>query len=258
MMPSYHPEMIIDILYEDNHIIAVRKPAGVLIEPGQPKHGGHGGQPATRGAACSLDQELSLFESVKEYLKERYKKPGNVFLGIVHRLDRPVEGIVVFGKTSKGASRLSKQFRDHTIRKIYHAVVLGKPQAAQATVIHFLTKDERTRKATVHTTAGLGRDKAELSYEIVKSNPAKLGHFGGGYSLLKIELKTGRFHQIRAQLAHIGHPLAGDVKYGAPEAFSDKSIALAATELEFQKATEAEGVSLTMPFPRSWRTLVGE
>ncbi|MBU0681382.1 MAG: hypothetical protein KKD73_08170 [Proteobacteria bacterium] len=180
MMTSGHPGMNIDILYEDNHIIAVRKPAGVLIEPGQPKHGGLGGLPASCGEACSREQGLSLFESVKGYLKERYEKSGNVFLGIVHRLDRPVEGIVVFGKTSKGASRLSKQFRDHTIRKIYHAVVLGKPQAARATLIHFLTKDERTRKTTVHTTAGPGRDRAELRYEIVKASPARQSSFRGG------------------------------------------------------------------------------
>ncbi len=219
----------VDVLYEDNHVIAVHKPAGLLVE----------------GDASG---DTNLFEQVKQYLKDKYKKPGNVFLGIVHRLDRPVEGIVLFGKTSKGAARLSEQFREHTIRKIYHAVVLGVPSPAKATLIHFLTKDERAKVAIVFETSAPKRDKAELTYETVRSN--------GKYSLLKIELKTGRFHQIRAQLAHIGHPIAGDVKYGAPESLPDKTIALAATELEFQKATADELVELHIEMPSPWRKLV--
>lgn len=223
----------VGVLYEDNHIIAVHKPAGLLVE----------------GDASG---DANLFEQVKQYLKDKYKKPGNVFLGIVHRLDRPVEGIVVFGKTSKGAARLSEQFREHTIQKTYHAVVLGKPSPVKATLVHFLTKNEQTKKAAVFTAAGAGRDRAELTYETVKSN--------GRYSLLRIELKTGRFHQIRAQLGSIGHPIAGDVKYGAAEALpppaGGKTIALAATELEFQKATADELVELRIEMPTSWQKLV--
>ncbi|MEK7174423.1 MAG: RluA family pseudouridine synthase [Patescibacteria group bacterium] len=238
------------VLYEDNHIIAVHKPAGMLVEPAQPvKTGRSGGADASgHGPESHRRGDQSLFEGVKKYLKEKYKKPGNVFLGIVHRLDRPVEGIVLFGKTSKGAARLSEQFREHTIRKIYHAVVLGTPSPAKAMLIHFLTKDERAKVAIVFETSAPGRDKAELMYETVHSND--------NYSLLKIKLKTGRFHQIRAQLAHIGHPVAGDVKYGAPEAMPDKTIALAATELEFQKATEEERVELHIEMPAPWRKLV--
>lgn len=212
--------MEINVLYEDNHIIAVYKPAGMLVQ------GDHSGDP-------------TLMDEVKYYLKQKYNKPGNVFLGMVHRLDRPVSGIVLFAKTSKGASRLSEQFRSHTIQKIYHAVVIGKPKEAKAILVHYLKKDTDKNFVRVYDTAMLEALRAELSYEVVESK--------GGLTLLIIQLKTGRPHQIRSQLSHIGCPIVGDVKYGAPEQIEITShgekhtrIALASTSVTFKLATKDE------------------
>ena len=212
--------MKIDVLYEDNHVIAVHKPAGLLTQGDKSKD------------PCLMDE-------VKEYLKKKYKKPGNVFLGLVHRLDRPVSGIVLFAKTSKGASRLSEQFRDHTIEKTYHALVIGKPDAR--TLVNYLTKDEARKKVDVHAEKG---QKAELEYDVVASY--------GPYTLVKILLKTGRFHQIRAQFSFAGFPVLGDIKYGAPFALSDKSIALCATSLAFTLPTKDERKTISIPIPNGW------
>lgn len=212
--------MKIDVLYEDNHVIAVHKPAGLLTQGDKSKD------------PCLMDE-------VKEYLKKKYKKPGNVFLGLVHRLDRPVSGIVLFAKTSKGASRLSEQFRDHTIEKTYHALVIGKPDAR--TLVNYLTKDEARKKVDVHAERG---QRAELEYDVVASY--------GPYTLVKILLKTGRFHQIRAQFSFAGFPVLGDIKYGAPFALSDKSIALCATSLAFTLPTKDERKTISIPIPNGW------
>ncbi len=211
----------IEIIYEDNHLIAVFKPAGLLVQG-------------------DITGDPNLLDEVRQYLKEKYQKPGNVFVGLIHRLDRPVSGIVLFAKTSKGASRLSRQFRDNTIKKTYHALVLGKPRQGSATLEHQLLKDEAAKKAAVDPRG----DLSVLHYETVSSN--------GTYSLLRIELETGRFHQIRAQLSAIGHAVMGDVKYGAPGSLSDGSIALCATELSFQTATSGESVTLSVPYPPVW------
>ena len=212
--------MALTVLYEDNHVIAVYKPSGVLTQ------GDKSGDP-------------NLMDEVKAYLKEKYKKPGNVFLGLVHRLDRPVSGIVLFAKTSKGASRLSEQFRDHAIEKTYHALVIGKPNAS--TLINYLTKDKAQRKAHVREERG---QRAELEYEVVAQY--------GAYSLVKILLKTGRFHQIRAQFSFAGFPVLGDVKYGAPSALPDKSIALCATSIAFTLPTQNERKTISVPIPQEW------
>ena len=212
--------MTFTVLYEDNHVIAVYKPAGVLTQGDKSKD------------PCLMDE-------VKEYLKKKYKKPGNVFLGLVHRLDRPVSGIVLFAKTSKGASRLSEQFRDHTIEKTYHALVIGKPDAR--TLVNYLTKDEARKKVDVHAERG---QRAELEYDVVASY--------GPYTLVKILLKTGRFHQIRAQFSFAGFPVLGDIKYGAPFALSDKSIALCATSLAFTLPTKDERKTISIPIPNGW------
>lgn len=228
--------MKITVLYEDNHIIAVVKPAGVL----------------TQGDSSG---EKSLMDMVKEYLKEKYKKPGNVFLGLVHRLDKPVQGIVLFAKTSKGASRLSEQFRNHTIQKTYYAVVVGKPVEKQGTLkekvkkISFFAEAfteksdkellEEIKKATKTRTA-------ELSYEVTKSNDK--------YSLLKIMPKTGRFHQIRVQMSQLGHPILGDKKYGkgGGEWNDNNSIALCAQAISFKTATGEKTVDLSIDLPPEW------
>ena len=174
--------------------------------------------------------DVSLFDMVKDYLKEKHDKPGNVFLGLVHRLDKPVQGIILFGKTSKGASRLSEQFRNHTIQKTYHGIVIGKPKQEKA-----------VKKATKTRTA-------ELSYEVIRKNDK--------YSLLRILPKTGRFHQIRIQMQQMGCPILGDTKYGAREPLHDKSIALAATAISFKSATDGKEINLEISLPESWQKIV--
>ncbi len=213
------------ILYEDNHVIVVYKPAGVLVQGDE-------------------TGDSTLMDEVKAYLKEKYHKPGDVFLGMVHRLDRPVSGIVVFGKTSKGAERLSKQFREHTARKIYHALVTHHPKPTAGTLVHYILKDPVKNVVTVYNERTGDALRAELSYETVKTL--------GRYALLKIELKSGRPHQIRAQLAAIGCTIVGDLKYGAPTPLPDKSIALAATSLEFKLATRDERKELLISIPETW------
>lgn len=213
--------MALKVLYEDNHLIAVYKPAGVLT------------QADISGQPCIMDE-------IKEYLKEKYKKPGNVFLGMVHRLDRPVAGVIVFAKTSKGASRLSQQIRLHEVEKIYHAVVSGELKEKRGIIRTNLEKDENQKKAHVSDNG----KEAELSYEVVKSS--------GKYTLAKIKLETGKFHQIRAQFASIGNPIVGDNKYGSKEVLADKTICLIASSLKFRKATEDEFVTVSIPIPTEW------
>jgi 23S rRNA pseudouridine1911/1915/1917 synthase len=228
----------INVLYEDNHIIAVLKPSGVL----------------TQGDSSG---DESLIDMVKVYLKEKYKKPGNVFLGLVHRLDKPVSGIVLFGKTSKGASRLSAQFREHTIQKTYHAVVVGRPKESGGVLKEKVNKisffaegfanksDEELlaeiKKATKTRTA-------ELEYQLVKSNEK--------YSLLKVLPKTGRFHQIRIQMLQLGCPILGDSKYSKQKPLQDGSIALAATGIKFKSATGENIINLEIPLPETWKEFI--
>ncbi len=198
------------VLYEDNHLIAVVKPAGL----------------ATQGDETG---DICLMDVVKDYLKEKYNKPGKVFLGLLHRLDRPVSGIVLFAKTSKGASRLSEQIRNHEMKKEYSALVTGKMKNKKGTLINFLKHNEKNNKAEIFDREVADSQRAELDYEVVKEIK--------GNTLVKINLKTGRHHQIRAQFAHLGHPLIGDIKYGAEKPLPDKSIALFADKLTFKTAT---------------------
>ena len=232
--------MPIKVLYEDNHIIAVVKPAGVL----------------TQGDRTG---DENLMDMVKNYLKEKYKKPGNVFLGLVHRLDKPVAGIVLFGKTSKGASRLSEQFRNHTIQKTYYGIVVGKPKQERGIIkeqvnkISFFAEGftnktdaellDAVKKATKTRTA-------ELEYEVVKKN--------NKYSLLKILPKTGRFHQIRIQMQQMGCPILGDSKYGqiSQEWKAKNAIALCATAITFKTATDDKAINLEIPLPEEWKRYI--
>jgi 23S rRNA pseudouridine1911/1915/1917 synthase len=201
---------MLKVIYEDNHLIAVVKPAGL----------------ATQGDKTG---DVCLMDIVKDYLKEKYNKPGKVFLGLLHRLDRPVSGIILFAKTSKGASRLSEQIRNHEMKKEYSALVEGKLKNKKSTLINFLKHNEKNNKAEIFDREVADSQRAELDYEVVKEIK--------GNTLVKINLKTGRHHQIRAQFAHLGHPLIGDVKYGAEKPLSDKSIALFADKLTFKTAT---------------------
>ena len=230
--------MNIKVLYEDNHIIAVYKPSGVLTQADR------------SGDKCLMDD-------VKEYLKEKYKKPGNVFLGLVHRLDKPVSGIVLFGQTSKGASRLSEQFREHTIQKTYHGIVVGKPKEARGVIKEKVNKisffaegftnktDEELLAAVKNATI---TRTAELEYQTVKSN--------GEYTLLKILPKTGRFHQIRVQMANMGCPILGDAKYSAQKSLPDQSIGLSATAISFKSATDDKTINLEIPLPEAWKRYI--
>ena len=207
------------ILYEDNHLIAVLKPAGLLVQ----------------GDASGA---VSLMDVVKDYLKEKYNKPGDVFLGLVHRLDRPVAGIVLYAKTSKGASRVSEQFRNREVSKIYTAVVGGVLEKDEATVDAYIQKDEKNRKSTVSEKMAEGAQKASLSYKVLRREK--------DLTWVRIELHTGRFHQIRATFAFVGHPIVGDVKYGSKVKYIEGKIVLCATELSFKTATGERDITLSL------------
>ncbi len=214
--------MSITVLYEDNHVIAVYKPAGVLAQPTKPG-------------------DESMLSMVKTYVKEKYQKPGNVFVGLLHRLDRPVCGVMLFAKTSKGAARLSEQFRTQTIQKKYQALVTGKPPKQKGTLINTLGKDIKTLK---------GREfedgkEAVLHYEVLASNDK--------YSLLSITIEGGQFHQIRTQLSLAGMPIVGDVKYKGERWQDEQAIALCATEVSFTTATTDEMVTVRAEIPKAWK-----
>lgn len=206
------------ILYEDNHLIAVRKPHGML----------------TQGDDTG---DENLLDAVKFFIKERDQKPGNVFLGLLHRLDRPVGGVVLFGKTSKGAARLSEQFRTHAIQKTYWAVVEKAFRAGdEGNVVQWLVKDERANKVTPYDREIPGSQRAELTYRILKT--------GDECSLVEIHPKTGRPHQIRVAMASKVAPIVGDLKYGASEGLHG-NIALFARSLSFAHPITGEPVGVT-------------
>jgi 23S rRNA pseudouridine1911/1915/1917 synthase len=215
-MEKIEEKMNMDIVYEDNHVIAINKPVGIAV------------QAAEKG-------EVDLFEAVKAFIKERDKKPGNVFIGLVHRIDRPVSGIVLFAKTSKAASRLSEQMRDGKIYKQYEAVVHGRMPAKKGRLVNFLSKLKQNRgyKAVVVQRGG---EKAVLDYEVIED--------GDKYSRLKVVLDTGRFHQIRAQLAETGHAIVGDSLYGSKEKLEHNEIKLRAVRCAFNHVVSNERIEL--------------
>lgn len=217
-----HPTSNIQVLHEDNHCIVVNKRPGDIVQGDK-----------------TGDEPLS--EKIKKYLKEKYNKPGNVFCGVVHRLDRPTSGALVFARTSKGLSRLNDQFRNKSTRKIYWAVVENKPEPTEGSLIHYLKKNEKQNKSYAIKTETEGAKKAILHYKWLKSSD--------NYHLLEIVLETGRHHQIRAQLAAIGCPIKGDLKYGARRSNKDGSIHLHARHLEFEHPTTKERISVTAPVP---------
>ena len=212
------------IIFIDNHLIAVTKPAGLLTQP-------------------DGNTDESLIDQTRQWIKEKYNKPNNIFLGLVHRLDRNVSGVVLFARTSKAASRLSKQFREGTPKKHYRAIVLGKLKEEHTTLVHYLRK-EKSLRATVFPRETPTAKRSELSYEVINALENK--------SLLEVSLSTGRFHQIRAQMAFIGHPIIGDVKYGAPEPLPNQEIALYAHKLVFSHPVSNEEITLTAPEPKTW------
>lgn len=222
MIGTSHP---LQVLYEDNHVIVVIKP------PNVPTQEDDSGDP-------------DMLTLIKADLKERYQKPGNVYLGLVHRLDRPVGGVMVFAKTSKAASRLSDAVRTRSVRKVYAAVVHGRPNPPQGTLIHHLLKDTKTNTVSVVPHTKPGAKEAILDYRV-------LGH-QDGLSLVQVELQTGRPHQIRAQFAAIGCPLAGDQRYGGRFAKPGQQIALWSTMLGFEHPVTKEALSFSSRPPGAY------
>ncbi|MBP5261465.1 MAG: RluA family pseudouridine synthase [Clostridiales bacterium] len=211
-----------DILYEDNHIIAAVKPAGVL----------------SQSDGSGAPDMLAL---LKRYIKEKYDKPGNVYLGLVHRLDRPVGGVMVFARTSKAASRLSSQIREHTVGKYYVAVVTGTIEDS-GVLTGYISKDEKDNKVTVYDKKTGDSKYAELSYELLGT--------ARDMSLVRVALHTGRSHQIRAQFAHAGHPLIGDHKYGNGKGTCD--IALFCSEMQIDHPVTKERMTFTAALPSDY------
>jgi 23S rRNA pseudouridine1911/1915/1917 synthase len=223
--------MHLDILFEDNHLIAINKPPGAI----------------TQGDKTG---DTAITEHVSQYLKTTYQKPGNVYLGLVHRLDRPASGILLMAKTSKAAERLSAMIQQRTIRKFYYAVTGTQPDPPAAKLTDYLAKNERQNKSYRVSEGSKGAKLAVLEYQL----KAASDH----YFLLDIELMTGRHHQIRAQLSSIGCPIKGDLKYGAPRSNKDGSIHLHARALEFVHPVQKTDVIITAPAPDEvvWNALV--
>jgi len=210
----------LQILYEDNHLIAVHKPGGLLVQG-------------------DISHEISLLDMVKDYIKNKYNKPGEVFLGLVHRLDRPVSGVVVFARTSKSASRLSVQWRQRSITKVYWALVHAKMRQPSGRLVAYLKK--RRQKVSLTDETHKSAQEAVLSYKTL--------FVRGKVSLLEVNLHTGRKHQIRAQLAAEGCPIVGDLKYGARQRREDGTICLLAKSLTFQHPTRPETMYIEAPTP---------
>lgn len=219
-----------DIVYEDNHIIVVNKHSGEIVQGDKT-----GDKP--------------LVETVKEYLKEKYAKPGNVFLGIPHRLDRPVSGLVIFAKTSKALSRLSTMFRDGEVHKTYWAITKNTPVPSEGTLTNWLTRNEKQNKSYAYDHEVPNAKKAILKYKTLTRSQ--------NYTLLEINLLTGRHHQIRCQLGHIGCPIKGDLKYGAQRSNADGSISLLSHYVDFIHPVSKEHISLTSPLPEDnlWKAV---
>ena len=213
-----------NVLYEDNHIIVVNKQSGEIVQGDK-------------------TGDTPLSDIVKTYLKEKYNKPGNVFLGVVHRLDRPVSGVVLFAKTSKALPRLNKLFAEHEkVKKTYWAIVGNKPPQESGTLTHWLTRNEKTNTAKAYDREVPNSKKAILDYRLIAASQR--------YFLLEIQLHTGRHHQIRCQLAKMGFPIKGDLKYGAPRSNPDGSICLHARHLELEHPVTHEILSITAPVPQ--------
>jgi len=213
---------LLNILYEDNHLIIINKRCGDLVQ-------------------SDLSGDVSLEETVKNYLKNKYNKPGEVFLGVVHRLDRPVSGITLFARTTKAQLRLNSMFQEKLIRKTYWAIVKDVPPDESGTLIHHLVRNRNTKRSYAHKNESSGSKKAILHYRHIASSDR--------YHLLEIDLETGRHHQIRSQLAAIGCPIRGDLKYGYPRSNPNGGISLHARQIRFQHPVKNEEIDLTAPLP---------
>lgn len=212
----------LQVLYEDNHIIAVNKRVGDIVQGDK-----------------TGDKPLS--DVVKEYIKDKYNKPGEVFLGVVHRLDRPTTGIVIFARTSKALTRLNELFKNRETQKTYWAVVKKKPESNTGVLEHFLKRNEKTNMSKAHTKEVPESKKASLDYTVIKEL--------NNYFALEINLHTGRHHQIRAQLSAIGSPIKGDLKYGFDRSNPDGGIHLHARKLVFIHPVSKESIEIIAPVP---------
>lgn len=206
------------VVYEDNHIIVLNKRPSQIVQGDK------------TGDVCLVDM-------VKEYLKEKYNKPGQVFCGLVHRLDRPVSGLVIFAKTDKALSRLSKQIKDHEIKKIYWAITKNTPTQHEGKLVGYIKRNEKQNKSYIVPEGTANSKLAILEYKLI-------GQSGGGYNLIEVHLHTGRHHQIRTQLADMGCPIRGDLKYGYPRSNTDGSISLHAHKLSFIHPVKKELIEL--------------
>lgn len=210
------------VVFEDNHIIIVYKESGEIVQGDK-------------------TGDTPLSETVKAYIKEKYHKPGNVFLGVVHRLDRPVSGLVVFAKTSKALSRLNTMFRNGEVHKTYWAITKNKPAQSEGTLVNWLVRNEKQNKSYAYDHEVPDSKKSILKYR-------EIAHTDN-YTLLEIILLTGRHHQIRCQLAHMGCPIKGDLKYGAKRSNPDGSISLLSHHVEFTHPVSKETISVDSPLP---------
>jgi len=214
---------MIDILYEDNHLIAINKKSGDLVQGDK-----------------TGDKPLSEF--IKEYLKEKYQKPGNIFCGVMHRIDRPVSGVIIFAKTSKALRRMNELFKNKGIQKTYWAIVENAPKNKSGTLEHYLIKNQQKNKSRAYLKPHKGALKSILEYKTLKS----LKH----YTLLEISPITGRHHQIRVQLSTIGSIIKGDLKYGAKRSNKDGSICLHAQNIKFIHPVKIEPIEICAPLPK--------
>ncbi|MDD3491139.1 MAG: RNA pseudouridine synthase [Paludibacter sp.] len=210
------------VLYEDNHIIAVNKTSSEIVQGDK-----------------TGDEPLS--ETLKKYLKEKYNKPGEVFLGVTHRLDRPVSGVVVFAKTSKALTRLNEMFRNQEVKKTYWAIVKNRPEETEGRLEHYLVRNEKQNKSVAHSKMVPNAKKASLSYKLISQSD--------NYFLLEVQLETGRHHQIRCQLAKMGCPIKGDLKYGFPRSNPNGGISLHARYVEFVHPVSKQLIQITAPCP---------
>lgn len=221
--PNFYKITDKDILYEDNHLIAVYKKAGWIVQ-------------------VDDTNDPSLDEMVKTYIAEKYNKPNGAFLGVVHRLDRPVSGVILFAKTSKALDRINKMFKEREMHKTYWAVVRQKPSMMEGNLVHWLVKNPKKNITTAYNTEVKGSQRAELNFKV-------LG-FLNDYYLIEVDPITGRPHQIRVQLATLGSPIVGDNKYGYPRGSRKKSICLHARRLEFIHPVKKEPVKIFAPLPK--------
>lgn len=217
------PDITPRILFEDNHLIIVNKLPSEIVQGDK-------------------TGDIPLTEAVKHYIGKKYNKPGNVFLGVVHRIDRPVSGIVVFARTSKSLARLNSMLQNRELKKKYWAVVKNPPAAASDTLVHFLRKNEKQNKSYIVPQGSQNCKRAELKYQLAGQS--------NDYYLIEVELITGRHHQVRAQLASIGCPIKGDLKYGFDRSNPDGSIHLHSRQVHFTHPVSKENIFLTAPVPK--------